>query len=251
MDGNHKQLPLMGRRIWLVEDLAVHRMILSDVLSSAGAEVAAADSGSGFMRLLDQEPSPDLLLMDEQLPDASGIDLLRRLPKQIPMVLLSAGVDAATEARALAGGCARVLDKTLSMSSLVGVLATLLGMGQAASRSARPATPSPSQTLQARYMRFLAEQRLALSLAWRRDDQPKLRALAHRLCGTAVHFGLPDVGRRAGELLALRPSAQPYLVEAALEALDAAVGIALEAHYRGLASRNDNDNGRRQQSCAF
>jgi DNA-binding response OmpR family regulator len=84
--------------ILLVEDDLATRTFLADNLSADGYELLVADCVSDGLRLLERK-FPDLALIDLNLPDASGYELLRlvrsadgvssRLDPQTPLMVLS------------------------------------------------------------------------------------------------------------------------------------------------------------------
>ena len=64
--------------ILVVEDDPATRTFLADNLTADGYEVLVCDCARDALRLLDAK-APDLLLLDVGLPDASGLEVLRRL----------------------------------------------------------------------------------------------------------------------------------------------------------------------------
>jgi two-component system chemotaxis response regulator CheY len=74
----------MAKKILIVDDAAFMRMMLKDILSKAGYEIAGeADNGKvgveRFMELL-----PDLVTMDITMPEMDGITAVREIRKQRP-----------------------------------------------------------------------------------------------------------------------------------------------------------------------
>ncbi|HMF17407.1 MAG TPA: response regulator, partial [Gemmataceae bacterium] len=79
--------------ILLVEDHPINRKLLRDILQLQ-FQVVEAESAEKALDLL-QRHSPDLIMMDMQLPGMDGLSLVRRLktnPKQatIPIIAVSA-----------------------------------------------------------------------------------------------------------------------------------------------------------------
>jgi DNA-binding response OmpR family regulator len=81
-----------SKRVLLVEDEATLRSIIARNLAARGHTVAEADSArEAFSRL--SEAPPDLMLLDINLPDRSGWDLLREMRLRgwdVPVVIISA-----------------------------------------------------------------------------------------------------------------------------------------------------------------
>jgi CheY-like chemotaxis protein len=82
------------KKILVVEDDPVNQTILVDFLAANGFETLAASSGpEGIDRF--ERDTPDLLLIDVQLPRKNGFELLREIKgrpegKSTPILLMSA-----------------------------------------------------------------------------------------------------------------------------------------------------------------
>ncbi len=81
-------------RILVVEDNPKNLKLVRDVLTHSGYEVIAATSGEDGVRLAG-EKSPDLILMDLQLPGIDGAEALRRIRvagrnRGVPVVAVTA-----------------------------------------------------------------------------------------------------------------------------------------------------------------
>jgi DNA-binding response OmpR family regulator len=79
------------RRVLLVEDEAVLRKVIARNLTSRGIEVDEASTGSEAVEAVASH-SPDLLLLDINLPDQTGWDVLRELKrrgKDVPTIVVS------------------------------------------------------------------------------------------------------------------------------------------------------------------
>lgn len=79
-------------KVLIVEDEATLRGIIARNLSARGHEVTEADSVREALNCLDKE-QPDLLLLDINLPDRTGWDILRHLKAEdnpLPVVIVSA-----------------------------------------------------------------------------------------------------------------------------------------------------------------
>jgi DNA-binding response OmpR family regulator len=87
------EAPAMAyRRILVVEDEARLRAIIARNLTARGYTVREAASAGDALAALNAE-LPDLLLLDINLPDRTGWDVLRELAargQQVPTVILSA-----------------------------------------------------------------------------------------------------------------------------------------------------------------
>jgi len=82
-----------GSQIVLVEDEGPLRKIIARNLLRRGYDVVEAETGTDALTALLRSP-PGLLLLDVNLPDMTGWDVLRALPvdlrRRIPTIVLSA-----------------------------------------------------------------------------------------------------------------------------------------------------------------
>lgn len=74
----------MGKRILVVDDAAVMRLMLNKILTAGGYEIAGeAATGADAMRKY-QDLKPDLVTMDITMPEVSGISALKNIRKFDP-----------------------------------------------------------------------------------------------------------------------------------------------------------------------
>ena len=125
-----------ARRILVVDDDPAMQDVLRLRLEVWGYDVVVAEDALNGARLAAQE-SPDAILTDVWLPDASGVDLLRVLAKadpNTPIVLMSAhgSVDLAVES--MKQGALDYLTKPLDYRRLKELLASACARGRSESR---------------------------------------------------------------------------------------------------------------------
>jgi DNA-binding response OmpR family regulator len=80
------------KKILVVEDDPVNQMILIDFLAANGYETIGASSGPDGIETFDRE-SPDICLVDVQLPRKNGFELVREMKSRgrgVPVLLMSA-----------------------------------------------------------------------------------------------------------------------------------------------------------------
>ncbi|MDE2277648.1 MAG: response regulator, partial [Burkholderiales bacterium] len=121
------------RRLLYIEDNPVNAMIIAELLGRRpDLELQiAVDGASGVQQALARPP--DLILLDMQLPDFDGFEVLRRLRAQpatagIPCVALSANAMPDDIQRALQAGIADYWTKPLDFKAFVQALDQRLGL---------------------------------------------------------------------------------------------------------------------------
>jgi signal transduction histidine kinase/DNA-binding response OmpR family regulator/HPt (histidine-containing phosphotransfer) domain-containing protein len=82
---DHALLPLKGRTALVVDDVATNREVLADFLGKWGMEVCRAENAAAAMTLLEssqQETCFDFVLIDVQMPDCDGWELVEYIRRQ-------------------------------------------------------------------------------------------------------------------------------------------------------------------------
>ncbi|MCM2254106.1 MAG: sigma-54 dependent transcriptional regulator [Vicinamibacteria bacterium] len=105
---------------------------MSRYLSKRGFDVVEAPSLAEAERSLG-ERAPDLVLLDERLPDGSGLDLLPRLRTALPhvaIVVLTGHGSIELAVRAIKEGADQFLTKPVDMEALLMLVARLLDSGR-------------------------------------------------------------------------------------------------------------------------
>ena len=110
----------MTKRILVVEDTEDNRRILRDLLTNVGFEVLEATDGEKGVAAA-AEHRPDLILMDIQLPEVSGLEVTQWLKddeelRDIPVVAITAFAMKGDEEKILQGGCEAYLSKPISVA---------------------------------------------------------------------------------------------------------------------------------------
>lgn len=119
-------------KILLVEDNEMSRDMLARRLTRSGFEIATAEDGR---QGIDQAAlhSPDLILMDLNLPVMDGWEATRQLKaapatREIPIVALTAHAMAGDQHKALQAGCDDYMTKPVDFPSLVAKINKLLSI---------------------------------------------------------------------------------------------------------------------------
>jgi len=75
---HHKSTLLQGKRVVVVDDNVITLSIFEDLLTEAGFEVLSTTSGETAIDLI-LNHHPDVAILDNNLPDRSGLDVSRHL----------------------------------------------------------------------------------------------------------------------------------------------------------------------------
>ncbi len=145
-------------RVVVVDDHPVVRAGLRSMLTCDGiALVGEAASGQDGLRLA-QAQNPDVVLLDMQLPDISGVEVLREIKRtaaHIAVLVLSMHDDPALVRRAMEAGAAGYVLKGVTRRDLLGKLRAVAGVAGAADAS--PAgEPSEFTRIERRVLALMA-----------------------------------------------------------------------------------------------
>ncbi|MEM9501956.1 MAG: response regulator [Pseudomonadota bacterium] len=120
----------MAKRIMVVEDNDLNRKLFCDVLKANGFDVDPVADGEQVLNTA-RKTSPDLIIMDIQLPGVSGVDLIeaakrdRRL-SQIPVLAVTAFAAKGDEERIRSAGASGYLAKPVSISPFMSAVNNLI-----------------------------------------------------------------------------------------------------------------------------
>jgi two-component system response regulator AtoC len=108
------------KSILVIEDDPLVRKTVATHLSRRGFEVMAAEDGEGGLAKY-RETCPDLVLLDVRLPDADGLDILRKIKetnKKSTILVMTAYDDMKTTVEAIKSGAFEYLVKPLNFVDL-------------------------------------------------------------------------------------------------------------------------------------
>ncbi|MCI5209571.1 MAG: response regulator [Candidatus Electrothrix sp. ATG2] len=117
----------------VIEDNEDNRLVISLLLEDAGYQVRTADDGeSGYQTAVALQP--DFILLDIQLPDIDGTEVLRRLKKDsvtcgIPVIAVTSYAMSGDRERLLAAGCNGYLEKPIDPELIIAQIRKITGEG--------------------------------------------------------------------------------------------------------------------------
>ncbi len=121
----------MSKTILIVEDNELNMKLFHDLLEAHGYNTVQTGDGMEVLRLA-REHHPNLILMDIQLPEVSGLEVTRWIKedeelKSIPVIAVTAFAMKGDEEKIREGGCEAYIAKPISVSSFIGVIEKVLG----------------------------------------------------------------------------------------------------------------------------
>jgi signal transduction histidine kinase/HPt (histidine-containing phosphotransfer) domain-containing protein len=186
-------------RVLVVEDGPDNRLLVRALLEKMGAQVlCAADGEQGVSAALAH--TPDLVLMDIQMPVLDGVSATRRLREAgfvQPVVALTANVLAEDHARYLAAGFNDCLAKPIDRNAFQQVVRRYLHCSEAELNFADlPEFTSLRRAFKASICSRVEQAGAALA----HGDVQAAMLEAHSIKGSAATFGCPLTGNCAAEL---------------------------------------------------
>ncbi len=113
----------MSHKILIVEDNELNMKLFNDLLEAHGYETITTRDGTKALDLA-KVSKPDLILMDIQLPEVSGLDITRQIKavddlKDIPIIAVTAFAMKGDEDKIRECGCNGYISKPISIGSFI------------------------------------------------------------------------------------------------------------------------------------
>lgn len=225
----HAAPDFSGLRVLYIEDVASNRDVMASILEETGARLDFAETGAQAIQGL-ESAEYDVVLLDLQLPDATGVEVARRILERwpvVPIIAVTAQAGSVTRLECEAAGMKAVVLKPLEPDQLFAVLRT-----HTAGRDIEPSLEALAdifgsrseklggvlQSLSVEFTRHADALRSAIS----DGDPAAIRSLRHRMHTAIVQMKLhalnsameglitedggvsPDAARHAGCLTAIQ-----------------------------------------------
>lgn len=118
---------LTGRKILIVDDDMRNIFALSKVLRAKGLQVSMAQDGQKALKLLDESPDIELVLMDVMMPVMDGYETIQEIRKdtrfaQLPIISLTAKAMRGDREKSLAAGANDYLSKPIDIAKLLSIM---------------------------------------------------------------------------------------------------------------------------------
>lgn len=121
----------MAKRVMIVEDNDLNMKLFNDLLEANGYETIKTRNGLEALDLA-RAHRPDLILMDIQLPEVSGLEVTKWLKEdddlyKIPVIAVTAFAMKGDEERIRQGGCEAYISKPISVAKFVETIRSYIG----------------------------------------------------------------------------------------------------------------------------
>ena len=123
MDVATKSTNGSAKTVLVVEDNELNMKLFHDLLEAHGYNILQTKDGMDALRLA-REHKPDLILMDIQLPEVSGLEVTKWIKedddlKSIPVIAVTAFAMKGDEEKIREGGCEAYIAKPISVTNFL------------------------------------------------------------------------------------------------------------------------------------
>ena len=121
----------MRKTVLIVEDNELNMKLFHDLLEAHGYSTLETKDGREALKLA-REHRPDLILMDIQLPEVSGLEVTKWIKeddalKSIPVIAVTAFAMKGDEEKIREGGCEAYLAKPISVAHFLETVEKFIG----------------------------------------------------------------------------------------------------------------------------
>lgn len=120
----------MAKTVLIVEDNELNMKLFHDLLEAQGYDTLETRDGLQALSLA-RDHRPDLILMDIQLPEVSGLEVTKWLKEDdelshIPVIAVTAFAMKGDEERIREGGCQAYISKPISVTEFLDTVRRLI-----------------------------------------------------------------------------------------------------------------------------
>jgi HAMP domain-containing protein/signal transduction histidine kinase/CheY-like chemotaxis protein len=128
LEGLHSSARVLpGKKVLIVDDDMRNIFALSTVLEEHDMVIVTADNGRDAIRILQEQPDVDIVLMDIMMPEMDGIDTMREIRKipqlkKLPIIAVTAKAMKGDREKCIEAGAWDYLSKPVDTEQLLAVL---------------------------------------------------------------------------------------------------------------------------------
>ena len=131
LEGAAEKAETMSKTVLIVEDNELNMKLFHDLLEAHGYQTLQTRTGIEALELA-RAHHPDLILMDIQLPEVSGLEVTKWIKedddlKTIPVIAVTAFAMKGDEERIRQGGCEAYISKPISVVKFLETVRSYLG----------------------------------------------------------------------------------------------------------------------------
>ena len=124
---------IMAKTVMIVEDNELNMKLFNDLLEANGYKIIQTRNGMEALDLA-RTHKPDLILMDIQLPEVSGLEVTKWIKeddslRDIPVIAVTAFAMKGDEERIRQGGCEAYISKPISVGKFIETVKHYIGDG--------------------------------------------------------------------------------------------------------------------------
>lgn len=139
----------MNKTVLIVEDNELNMKLFHDLLEAHGINTVQTREGKRAFDMA-REYKPDLIIMDIQLPEISGLEITKQLKqdeelKSIPVIAVTAFAMKGDEQKIREGGCEDYISKPISVAHFIEVVKKHLKATDETDMDAPSSSPSKPQ----------------------------------------------------------------------------------------------------------
>ena len=130
-ESRRQQVSGSRKTVLIVEDNELNMKLFHDLLDAHGYQTLRTRNGMDALNLA-REHRPNLILMDIQLPEVSGLEVTKWLKEDeqlraIPVVAVTAFAMKGDEERIRQGGCEAYISKPISIGTFIATVRKFIG----------------------------------------------------------------------------------------------------------------------------
>lgn len=131
IEGRRPRVESAAKTVLIVEDNELNMKLFHDLLDAHGYQTLQTRNGMEALSIA-RERRPDLILMDIQLPEVSGLEVTKWLKdddelRTIPVIAVTAFAMKGDEQRIRQGGCEAYISKPISVGMFIETVRRFIG----------------------------------------------------------------------------------------------------------------------------